>query len=135
MRIVDNAVEDGVGEGGIADYIVPAVYWELTGDQCCAVTVTFFGDLEEVMALLRAEWFKAPVVEDEELDATKRAHQARITSVTMGQRQIDEEARDALVEDGPVVAARLVAEGTSKPRFAHTGRAHEILPKNSHSTF
>jgi hypothetical protein len=38
----------------------------------------------------------------------------------MGQRQIDEEARDALVEDGPVVAARLVAEGTSKPRFAHT---------------
>jgi hypothetical protein len=38
----------------------------------------------------------------------------------MGERQIDEEARDALVEDGPVVSARLVAEGTSKPRFAHT---------------
>jgi len=31
---------------GIADYIVPAVHWELTGDQCCAAAVTFFGDLE-----------------------------------------------------------------------------------------
>jgi len=46
MRIVDNAVEDGVGEGGIADYIVPAVHWELTGDQCCAAAATFFGNLE-----------------------------------------------------------------------------------------
>jgi len=67
------------------------------------------------VALLRAKWFKAPVIEDEKLDAAKRAHQARITPVTMGQHQIDEEARDALVEDRPVVAARLVAEGTSKP--------------------
>jgi len=46
MRIVDNAVEDGVGEAGIADYIVLAVHWELTGDQCCAAAITFFGDLE-----------------------------------------------------------------------------------------
>src|ERR1700751_4664852 len=38
----------------------------------------------------------------------------------MSQRQIGEEAWDALVEDRPVVAARLVAESTSKPRFAHT---------------
>ena len=53
------------------------------------------------MALLRAEWFQGP---------------------SLDQRQIDEEARDALVEDGPVVAARLVAEGTSKPRFAHPSR-------------
>ena len=55
------------------------------------------------------QWFKAPVIEDEKLDAAKRAHQARITPVTMGQRQIDEEARDALVEDRPVVA------GASEP--------------------
>ena len=46
MGIVDNVVQDGVGEGGIADYIVPAVHWELTGDQSCAAAVTFLGDLE-----------------------------------------------------------------------------------------
>ena len=46
MGIVNNAVQDGVGEGGVADDIVPAVQWELTGDQCCAAAVTFFGDLE-----------------------------------------------------------------------------------------
>ena len=45
MGIVDDAVEDGVGEGGIADHIVPAVDWELTGDQGSAAAVAFFGDL------------------------------------------------------------------------------------------
>jgi hypothetical protein len=40
------------------------------------------GDLEEIVALIRAEGFKAPIVEDEELDAAQRAHQARITPVT-----------------------------------------------------
>ena len=101
---------------------MPAVDWELTGDQGSAAAVAFFGDLEQVMTLFGTEGFEAPVVEDEELDAAERAHQSRIPSVTMGQRQIGEEPRDTLVEDGPVVAARLVAEGTSKPRFADTGR-------------
>ena len=122
MGIVGNAVKDGVGEGGIADNIVPAVHWKLTGDQCCAAVVTFFGDLEEIVALLSAEWFKAPVIEDEELDAAKRAHQSRIPSVTMGRCQIREEPPDTLVEDGPVVAARPLAEGTSKPRFADASK-------------
>ena len=121
MGIVDDAVEDGVGEGGIADHIVPAVDWELTGDQGSAAAVAFFGDLEQVMPLFGTEGFEAPVVEDEELDAAERAHRSRIASVTMGQRQIGEEPRDALVEDGPVVAARFVAEGTSKPTFADAG--------------
>ena len=117
MGIVDDAVEDGVGEGGIADHIVPAVDWELTGDQGSATAAAFFGDLEQVMTLFGTEEFEAPVVEDE----AERAHQSRIASVTMSQRQIGEEPRDALVEDGPVVAARFVAEGTSKPTFADAG--------------
>jgi hypothetical protein len=30
---VDEAVEDGVGEGGVADDLVPAVEWDLGGDE------------------------------------------------------------------------------------------------------
>ena len=63
MGIVDDAVEDGVGEGGIADHIVPAVDWELTGDQGSAAAGSFFGDLEQVMSLFGTEGFEAPVVE------------------------------------------------------------------------
>jgi hypothetical protein len=53
----------------------------------------------------------------------------------MGRCQIREEPPDTLVEDGPVVAARPLAEDTSKPRFADASQAREILPKNSRSKF
>ena len=33
MRVVNDAVEDGVGEGGLADQVVPAVDRDLAGDQ------------------------------------------------------------------------------------------------------
>jgi hypothetical protein len=79
---VDDAVEDGVGQDGIADHIAPAVDYELTADQGSAAAVAFFGDLEQVMTLFGTEGFEAPVVEDEELDAAERAHQSRIPSVT-----------------------------------------------------
>ena len=32
MRAVDNAVQDGVGEGGIADDLVPTIHRDLAGD-------------------------------------------------------------------------------------------------------
>jgi hypothetical protein len=98
MRIVNDAAEDGVTEGRIADYIVPAVHWELTGDQRSAAAVTFFGDLEQVVPLFGAKRCKAPVIEDEQLEAAERTHQARRSSVSVSQRQIDKEAENALVE-------------------------------------
>ena len=32
MGVVDQTVEDGVGDGGIADLLVPVIHRELTGD-------------------------------------------------------------------------------------------------------
>ena len=46
-------------------------------------------------------------------------------AVAAGERQVGEEARDALVEDGAVVAACLVTERASEPRFADAGRAFD----------
>ncbi len=54
-------------------------------------------------------------VEDEELDAPQRTHEPRIAAVAAGERQVGEEARNALVEDGEVVAACFVAERASEP--------------------
>src|SRR6266478_8627828 len=52
MGVVDDPVEDGVGEGGLADQVVPAVDRDLAGDQGGAATVAFFDDFQHVVALL-----------------------------------------------------------------------------------
>ncbi len=63
MGVVDEAVEDGVGEGGVADDVVPSVDGDLAGDHGGAAAVAFLDDLEEIAALLGPERLETPVVE------------------------------------------------------------------------
>src|SRR5215467_9045259 len=122
MSVMDDAVEDGVGKGRFADQIVPAVDWDLAGDQRGAAAVTVLDDLQQVVTLLRAERLETPVVEDQQLDAAEGTHQAGVAAVAARQCEIAEQARNALIEHRAIVTAGLVAEGTSKPAFADPSR-------------
>jgi hypothetical protein len=51
------------------------------------------------------------------------SHDAGVTAVAAGQREIGKELGNTLIEDRAVVAACLVAEGAGKPAFADAGRA------------
>ena len=50
VRVVDDAIENGISVGGIADQLVPFVDRDLAGDDCRSPTVAFFEDFEEVVA-------------------------------------------------------------------------------------
>ena len=57
---VDDAIEDGVGEGGIADDLVPALDWQLAGDEDRAGVVAVLDDLQEIATLLGIELLRSP---------------------------------------------------------------------------
>ena len=44
-----------------------------------------------------------------------------VATITAGERELGEELGNPLIENRAVVAAGLVTQGTSKPRFAHAG--------------
>jgi len=74
---VDDAVEDGVGQGRVADQVAPAVDRDLASQQRGAAAVAIFDDLQHVVALLGPEGFEAPIVEDQQLeDQTQRRNDA-----------------------------------------------------------
>ena len=52
MDVVEESVEDGVAEGGVADDIVPVVDGHLAGEQRATAGVAVVEDLEEVVASL-----------------------------------------------------------------------------------
>src|ERR1700758_4429914 len=99
---------------------------DLTGEDGRATPVAFLEDLVEVTPGAGVERFKAPIVEDEELDAGETAQDAGIAAVTAGEREFGEELGNPLIESRAVVAASLVTEGTSKPRFATPVGPHRI---------
>ena len=52
VRVVEQPVEDGVAEGGIADDIVPVLDGDLAGEQGATAGIAVVEDLEEVVSSL-----------------------------------------------------------------------------------
>ncbi len=52
MRIIEETVEDGVAEGGIADDIVPVFDGDLAGEQRATAGIAVVEDFEEVVPSL-----------------------------------------------------------------------------------
>jgi len=67
VSVVNETVEDGVAEGGIADDVMPVLDGELTGDEGRTASVAVFEDIEKVAALSVVEGRHPEVVEHEEL--------------------------------------------------------------------
>ncbi len=70
MSIMNEAVQDGVAEGGVTDDVVPMFHGDLAGDDGRCATMAIIKELQKVAPFGRIENREAPVVEDEELNAT-----------------------------------------------------------------
>src|SRR5947209_10132711 len=104
---------------------MPAIDRDLAGDQQRPPVVTVVDDLEQITTLIGIERFRPPIVDDQQAGAFERGHQPRQPAFAARLGKIGEQARGALVEHRKALAAGLVAESASQPRFADTGRANE----------
>ena len=120
MRIVDDTVEDGVGESRFTDDIVPLLQRQLAGDQDGGVVVSVLDDFHEIAPLIGVETVRAPIVEDQEVRLGEGPEQVGVASVGAAGFEFREHPGDALVEDGEVVAAGLLAERAGETGFADT---------------
>ena len=78
MRIVDEAVQNGVGVSGVANDLVPGGQRELGGDDRRSAAVALFEDFEQIVTGAGVEGFEAEVVENEEIGAAEGFRQARM---------------------------------------------------------
>ena len=84
VSIVHQAVEDGIGEGGVADAVVPFFGRQLTGSECGACAVAVFQDFQQVTALLCVQFDQAPVIEDEGLGFRQGVEELGVASIPFG---------------------------------------------------
>ncbi len=67
VSVVDEAVEDGVAEGWIADDIMPVIDRHLGGDERGSVAMWVIEQLEQIATLLGGELGQPPVIEDDQV--------------------------------------------------------------------
>ena len=104
---MNEAVEDGVREGRIADDLAPLLDRNLAGDDRRGALMAVLQDFEEIALFGLCERRQTPVVQDQELDARETFEQAAIAAVAAGERERLEQARNTM--DG-------------RSRFCHPGR-------------
>jgi hypothetical protein len=102
VGIVDDAVEDSVGVGGIVDDLMPAVDEDLAGDDGGTAAISFFEDLEEIAPDAGVEGLETPIVENEQLRADGGTQEPGIAAVSASKSQLADELGHTLIEDGAV---------------------------------
>ena len=87
VRVVYDAIEDGVGQRWIADDLVPAVDRHLAGDDQRASIVAVLDDLQQIALLFGQQRLRSPVVQDQQVDAGKLTQQLGVSAIAAGQCQ------------------------------------------------
>lgn len=107
-------VENGVGDGRIAQVVVPALARQLTGDHGRPRAIAVLQDLEQIVSVPIGDGAEAPVVEHQHVDAGEAPQDGDVGAVRVREREIGEEARQPTIDDpGDRPAARVHTPDTS----------------------
>ena len=78
-------------------------------------------DLQKVAPFGRIEYRQAPIIKDEELNASEVFEQAAVATVAPSKGERLEEARDAIILNRTIITAGFVSEGAGNPTLAEPG--------------
>ena len=120
---MDETVEDCVGEGGVAEAVVPFLDRELAGDQGGPGGVSVLEEFEQVAAMVGIELGEAEVVEDEEVELGEGGEEFGIGAVAAGDGEVVQQPRQSQVQRGESVAAGLMGERTGEPGLSDAARS------------
>jgi hypothetical protein len=121
MGLVQQAIEDRVSDGRLADPAVPVFDRQLGGDDRGAAIGAIVDDFKQVFTAERIEGVQSPVVEGEDVELGERDETALVRAVAAGDAQFLEQARHAGVERGPAEAAGALRECAGEPGLAGAG--------------
>ena len=111
-------VENGVGDGGVAQIVVPAFPWQLTGDDGGPRAIAILEDLEQIVSVAIGDGPESPVVEHQDVDAGEAPQDGDVGAVRVRERQIRKEARQRTIDHAVALATGLLPERTGQIRLA-----------------
>jgi hypothetical protein len=114
---MDQAVQDGIGEGGISDDIVPVLEGELAGEEGGFSFGAVFNDLQEIAALGLVEGSQTIIIDGQEVGLEEAVHELGIGAIGPGPSQLIDKSWEAEVTAGESLAAGGLGEGTGQVGF------------------
>jgi len=88
MGVMDQSVEDGIGDGGITDLFMPVLHGELTGNDGGSVAVSFFKDLQEVSSFGVGHGGETKIINHQDMGLGEFVDGFPVASVSLGERHL-----------------------------------------------
>lgn len=121
VGVVDKTVEDGVGQSGFSDALVPEVDRILAGDQGGAGLPAVFEDFQEIVEMVLGERQETEIVQEQKIHLGPGYEEPGGLSGLPGQGDLGEEPGSAEKETGEAQKAGLMSEGPGEKALADTG--------------
>src|SRR5258707_280386 len=118
VGVVDEAIEDCVGDGGVADDFVPAVDGQLAGDDDRASFISVLDNLKQITALVGVERLWPPVIKNEQIETSDSAQHLGVTAIGAAECEGGEETRHA----------RYATAKSSRQALLPRAQASQLLP-------
>lgn len=87
---MDQAVQDGISDGGFPNEFMPSIDGELAGDEGGAPIITIIQDFQEIPPFGRGERCETPVIDDEEIEFGQFGQELGIRAVGLGDLEVME---------------------------------------------
>ena len=88
---MDNAVEDGIGEGGILNLRMPLVDGELGGKETGSAAVAVIKEVEEVAGLVGGQGISEPLIKNDEVKGVQMLAEFGERAVDLSEFQLREQ--------------------------------------------
>ena len=128
VGVMDQAVEDAIGNGGITDLLMPMGDRCLRGKDQRAALITVVADFEEITALAVFEWSHSKVIEQEDVGPGESQQHPADAAVYVGNRQFSKQLRRSFMQHGETVPASFLRQSAGQPAFADPSGAGHIVP-------
>ena len=133
VSVMNQTIQDAVGEGRIADLIVPMSDGYLTGQNGRANRIAVVTDFQKVPAFAVGQWSHSPIINNQDVDACETVQEFAETAVSAGYRQIPEQTRRPEVERSEAVANSFLRQSARHIAFSNaTGPRDQQVVMQAH---
>ena len=103
-------IENGIGQSGIANRLMPVFQRQLGGDHGGASPMALFDHFEQIVALLIAQGRQAEVVEQHEIGFGYGGQEFAVAPIGFGDGEVLKKPRQAQIERAEALTAGLLGQ-------------------------
>ena len=123
VRVVNEPIEDGVGDATAAEILVPVADRQLRGDDRGPDAVSLFKGFQEILLFTIAQAGKTKIIEDEDGGFRQTLQEPIIGAVGARLHEEIQQCRQPQILDGEAAATGVLAERLGDKALAGAGEA------------